>query len=179
LGFHTPLGIKAKSFIEAGKLVPDEVVLEMLFQRIGASDCLQGFLLDGFPRTIPQADALGAHLAAHVKDAAIIVLNLVVPDGVIVQRAEGRLTCRGCGMVYNKYSSPSKVSGQCDKCQGELYQRPDDAMSVVQERLKVYYEQSNPLVDYYTAKGLLKTISGEGARESVYQNLKKHVNFDA
>lgn len=171
----TPLGQKAKAFMDAGKLVPDEIVLDMLFKRIGESDCGAGFLLDGFPRTIPQADALAKHLA---QKADIMVLNLTVPDEVITKRAEGRLTCRACGNVHNKYFSAPKEAGKCDKCHGELYQRPDDALAVVQERLKVYYAQSNPLVAYYETKGMLKTVNGEGSRDSVYADLQSHVKFD-
>lgn len=173
---NTPLGQKAKAFMDAGKLVPDEIVLDMLFKRIENDDCKLGFLLDGFPRTIPQAEALATHLG---NAANMVVLNLDVPDDIITKRAEGRLTCRECGSVYNKYFSPPSNFDACDKCQGELFQRPDDKLEVVKERLKVYYNQTNPLVDYYKDKGLLTTINGDGDREVVYTNLKKNVKFDA
>lgn len=165
---NTPLGQKARTFIESGKLVPDEIVLDMLFKRVESSDCGKGFLLDGFPRTIAQAEALSKYLDS---DSKLIVINLAVPDDVITKRAEGRLTCRNCGNVHNKYFSPPKEGGKCDLCHGELFQRSDDSLPVVQERLKVYQLQSKPLVDYYSSKGVLTTINGEGAKEDVYNDL--------
>lgn len=166
---NTPLGQKARAFIEAGKLVPDEIVLDMFYERVEAPDCAGGFLLDGFPRTLAQAEALSNYLSPETK---MIVINLDVSDEIIMKRAEGRLTCRNCGNVHNKYFSPPKESGKCDLCQGELYQRSDDAHAVVEERLSVYNLQSKPLIDYYDDLGILTRINGEGARETVYADLK-------
>jgi len=168
IGKGTELGKKAKTFIDAGNLVPDEVVLDMLFDRVSRPDCAKGFLLDGFPRTIPQAEAFDKRFAGK---ANLVVLNLNVSNEAIVKRAEGRLTCRNCGSVYNKYFSPPAKDGVCDKCGGELYQRPDDAPEVVKERLKVYHTQTKPLIAYYEKKGLLTTVDGEAAPDVVYGKL--------
>lgn len=166
---NTDLGKRAKAFMNEGKLVPDELVLDMLFDRVSRSDCAKGYLLDGFPRTLPQAGALNKHLAA---DTDLIVLNLDVPDSVIVKRAEGRLTCKVCGNVHNRYFSPPEKEGVCDACQGELIQRPDDRTEVVQERLRVYHEQTQPLVEYYKKKGVLKTVDGTKSPDDVFLSLK-------
>ncbi len=170
LGQGTDLGKKAKAYMEAGKLVPDELVLDMLFDRVARPDCAKGYLLDGFPRTIPQAEALDKKLAAGTN---LVVLNLQVADEVIVKRAEGRLTCKKCGNIHHREFSPPVVEGTCDKCGGELFQRSDDTASVVKERLKVYHEQTEPLVDYYQKKGVLVNINGEKAPDAVYNDLMK------
>ncbi len=159
--------------IEAGRLVPDEIVLQMLYKRVEKNDCKNGFLLDGFPRTIAQAETLDNYISGK---ADLIVINLAVSDEAITKRAEGRLTCRACGTVHNKYFSPPKVEGKCDNCGGELYQRADDALEVVQERLRVYHAQSKPLIEFYSIKGMLSTINGEDSRDAVYAELKKAVN---
>lgn len=165
----TELGKRAKTFMNAGKLVPDEVVLDMLFDRVSRPDCAKGYLLDGFPRTLPQAEALDKHLAANTD---LIVLDLEVPDEMIVKRAEGRLTCKSCGSVYNKYFSPPAKEGVCDKCGGELVQRPDDKAEVVQERLRVYHDQTQPLVAYYDKKGVLTRVDGTKSPDEVFEALK-------
>ncbi len=169
----TPLGIEVQANIEAGRLVPDEIVLQMLYKRVEKNDCKNGFLLDGFPRTIAQAETLDNYISGK---ADLIVINLAVSDEAITKRAEGRLTCRACGTVHNKYFSPPKVEGKCDNCGGELYQRADDALEVVQERLRVYHAQSKPLIEFYSIKGMLSTINGEDSRDAVYAELKKAVN---
>ena len=170
----TELGKKAKAFMEAGKLVPDDLVLDMLFDRVSRPDCVKGYLLDGFPRTIPQAEALDKHLA---KESSVVVLNLEVADDVIVKRAEGRLTCKKCGNIHNKNFSPPAEEGVCDKCCGELFQRPDDAPAVVKERLKVYHDQTEPLVAFYKKKGVLTDINGENPPDVVFQDLMKQFNL--
>lgn len=167
---QTPLGIEVKAKIEAGQLISDEIVLKMLYKRVEDEDCISGYLLDGFPRTIAQAEALAKYIDGK---SDLIVINLAVSDEAITQRMEGRLTCKVCGNVQNKYFSPPKVKGQCDKCQGELYQRPDDALEVVQERLRVYHSLSKPLIEFYESQGMLTTINGEDARETVYAALRK------
>jgi adenylate kinase len=167
---NTDLGKKAKSFTEIGKLVPDEVVLDMLFERIKRNDCLSGFVLDGFPRTIPQARALDLKLANQAK---LIVLNLNVQDDLIVKRIEGRLSCKNCSQIYNKYYSPPLKPGLCDKCGSSLDQRLDDNKEVVKERLFIYHQQTKPLVDYYSIKGILSDINGENSPEVVSQHLFK------
>lgn len=168
----TELGKQAKTYMDAGKLAPDQLVLDMLFDRISRKDCVKGFLLDGFPRTVPQAEALDKRLDGKAK---LLVINLSASDSLIVKRIEGRRTCKSCAEIFNVYFSPPKIQGQCDRCQGELYQRPDDSAAVVQERLRVYNAQTKPLIGYYTQKGVLITVDGEASAESVYGNLIKLV----
>ena len=165
----TELGKKAKSFIEAGRLVPDEVVLDMLFDRVSRPDCANGYLLDGFPRTIPQAEAFGKHLDSRTK---IIALNLNVEDDTIVKRIAGRLTCKNCGNIQQK-SSNTEHADACHKCGGELYQRTDDKAEVVKERLRVYHEQTEPLIHFYEKQGVLFEINGENTPDQVFQDLLK------
>jgi adenylate kinase len=164
----TELGKRAKSYIDSGSLVPDALVLDMLFQRVAQPDAVKGYLLDGFPRTLPQAEALGKKLADN---AHVVVLNLDVQDSVIFKRAEGRLTCKQCGNVYHRELSPPKTADVCDRCGGNLYQRPDDTPAVVAERLNVYHTQTAPLIDYYAKKGVLMQIHGENSPEDVYRDL--------
>lgn len=171
----TELGKRAKTFMNAGKLVPDELVLDMLFDRVSRPDSAGGYLLDGFPRTLPQAEALEKHLAANTN---LTVLDLEVPDEVIVKRAEGRLTCKSCGNVHNKYFSPPEKEGVCDKCGGELMQRPDDKADVVQERLRVYHDQTQPLVEYYNRKGVLKRVDGTKSPDEVFSSLKDSLGIN-
>jgi adenylate kinase len=168
----TELGKKAKSFMDAGKLVPDELVLEMLYDRVSRPDCAKGYLLDGFPRTIPQAEALDRKLNGNVN---LIVLNLAVPDDAIFKRIEGRLSCAKCGNIQNKYFSPPEKPGICDKCGGELTQRADDKAEVVKERLRVYHEQTEPLIAYYTQKKVLATINGENPPDVVAKEMMKQI----
>lgn len=169
---NTELGKRAKTFMDAGKLVPDEVVLDMLFDRVSKPDCAKGYLLDGFPRTLPQAEALGKHLSS---DTHLIVLNLEVPDGVIVQRAEGRLTCQTCGNVHNKFFSPPAKEGICDKCGSQLSVRPDDRAEVVKERLSVYHSQTKPLIAYYEKQGVLDSVDGTQAPDDVFKALVEKI----
>lgn len=170
---NTDLGQKAKSFINAGKLVPDALVLDMLFDRVARADCRDGYLLDGFPRTIPQARALSTHLN---KGEHIIAINLPVPDEVIIKRISGRLSCPVCGAVYNRYFSPPKEEDVCDKCKGALMQRPDDSAEVVQERLRVYQEQTAPLIDFYQKQGILHTVDGRQDPELVLKLILEIIN---
>lgn len=172
----TPLGLKAKEFINAGKLVPDNLVLEMVDERVKASDCKSGFLLDGFPRTVPQAEAIEKKL---LNNANTFVLNLMVDDDIIIKRAEGRLLCKQCGAIYNSYFSPPKATGICDKCAGPLYHREDDRADVVKERLHVYNEQTKPLLNYYSKYHNLIHVNGDNQPELVFQELKTHINKGA
>lgn len=165
---NTELGQRAKTFMNAGKLVPDQLVLDMLFDRVSRPDCAKGYLLDGFPRTLAQAEAYEKNLAPGTQ---LVVLDLEVPDAVLVKRVADRLTCKDCGNVHNLTMTPPKKAGICDKCQGTLIQRPDDKAEVVQERLKVYHTQTQPLEAYYEAKGLLQRIDGTQTPDQVYQAL--------
>jgi adenylate kinase len=145
----------------------------MLFDRVSRPDCAHGYLLDGFPRTLAQAEALGKHLSPNTQ---LVVLNLDVPDDLIVKRAEGRLTCKNCGNIHNRYFSPPTVEGKCDKCEGELVQRPDDRAEVVEERLRVYHAQTKPLVDYYSKKGVLIQVDGTKSPDQVFNLLKERLS---
>lgn len=151
----TEMGIKAKSFIEAGKLVPDDVVIGIIKERLANEDCNNGFILDGFPRTIPQAEALD--------NMGIIidkVVDIDVPDENIVNRMSGRRVCKACGSSYHIENKKPKVDGVCDNCGGELQIRKDDAPETVLDRLNVYHEQTEPLKDYYAKCGKLRSVEG-------------------
>lgn len=163
----TELGKQAQQHMDAGRLVPDELVLAMLFDRVARPDCVDGYILDGFPRTLAQAEALDKHIAG----SSLQVFEVQVSDATIVERAAGRLTCKACGNTQHQRFSPPKVAGRCDKCGGELAQRPDDRAEVVRERLRVYHEQARPLVAYYARKGCLKPIDGERAPDVVFADL--------
>lgn len=164
---NTELGQKAKGYINAGKLVPDELVLDMLFERVSRPDSVKGYILDGFPRTIPQAEALDKYL----KGVQLKVFNLDVPDSVIMQRITGRLSCTQCGNIQHKEFSSPKEAGKCDKCGGQLTQRKDDSPEVVTERLKVYHAQTEPLIEYYQKQGKLTTIDGQQSPDEVYTDI--------
>ncbi len=168
IGNNTELGKEAKSYMDKGRLVPDELVLKMLFDRVAKPDCFSGYLLDGFPRTIPQAAALDRFL----KDKShTIALNLEVPDEVIVKRIEGRLTCKACGNIHHRDFSPPAKEGICDKCGSPLTQRADDKRDVVLERLRVYNEQTAPLISHYEKQGVLKSVNGNRAPTVVLGDL--------
>lgn len=163
----TPLGAQAKGFMEKGELVPDALVLDMLSARVSAPDCRAGYVLDGFPRTAVQAEALEPRLEGH----KVTVVNLEVADESIVQRAAGRLSCKQCGTVFHRESAPPRKEGTCDACGGELYTRSDDSPGVVRERLRVYREKTAPLVEFYSKRGRLKTIDGEQSPDAVFARL--------
>ena len=150
------VGLKAKSFIESGKLVPDEVVIDIIKERIAKDDCKDGFILDGFPRTIAQAEALDSMGVSIDR-----VLDINVADEVIASRLSGRRVCEACGSSYHLVSKKPAVEGVCDKCGGTLIQRKDDHPDTVADRLKVYHEQTEPLKAYYEKKGLLRVVDGQ------------------
>lgn len=153
---ESPLGKKAKSFTEAGKLVPDDVVIEIIKDRLSKSDCDNGFILDGFPRTIPQAEALESMGIKIDK-----VISIEVSDDVIVERMSGRRSCPDCGASYHVKYIPPKAEGICDKCGGELRQRSDDSPETVKERLRVYHNQTEPLISFYEDQGKLRVVKGQ------------------
>jgi adenylate kinase len=162
----TPLGVEAKRYMDAGQLVPDEVTINMVASRLGESDAGDGFLLDGFPRTTPQAVALDK-LLADFGSGLDLVLELVVDDDEVIRRLSGRRTCRGCGKIWHvEFDAPSK-EGLCDRCGGQLFQRDDDKAETVAERLLVYARDTAPLVDYYGAQGKLVGIDATGPVEDV------------
>jgi adenylate kinase len=168
----TPLGREAKQYYDKGDLVPDDVIVRMVAERFKQPDAAQGFILDGFPRTIAQADDLGLMLQSlGQKLDAVIYFEVSQPE--LVRRLTGRRLCRQCQTPYHLVSAPPKRDGVCDKCGGELYQRPDDAEATVLNRLQVYERQTAPLLDYYKGRGLLRTVSGEGAVETIRQVLRE------
>lgn len=155
----SPMGVKAKSFMDAGALVPDEVVVGIVEERLRKPDCDNGFILDGFPRTVPQADALAKTLDAMGKNLDAVV-SLEVDIEALVARLAGRRTCEACGAGYHVDYEPPAVEGVCDKCGGKLIQREDDKEATIRNRMAVYNEQTAPLVDYYRKAGLLMTVDG-------------------
>lgn len=155
----TELGLLAKSYMEAGKLVPDEITIKMILQRVSQPDCASGCLFDGFPRTLEQAKALDKAFAEQGKRIDKVIY-IKVPDEELVKRLSGRWICRNCQTPYHMISSPPKVPGRCDKCGGELYQRPDDAEETVRERLKVFSTQTMPIIDYYRKQNKLIEVDG-------------------
>lgn len=169
----TQLGLEAKGYINQGQLVPDTLVLKMLYERVSKEDCKEGYLLDGFPRTIPQAQSLDAALGSS---AHVIVLNLNVPDEVVIKRISGRLSCSICGNIQNLYYSAPLMEGKCDQCGGELQQRADDKVEVVKERLKSYEKQTSPLVGYYEKKGILYQVDGARNSEIIKKELLEILN---
>ncbi|KKM12652.1 adenylate kinase [Clostridiales bacterium PH28_bin88] len=156
----TELGRKAKEYMDAGQLVPDEVTIGIVRERLNEPDCAKGFLLDGFPRTVPQAEALDRILASTGRGLDA-VLNIEVPREKLVDRLTGRRVCRACGATYHVLFNPPKAGGVCDHCGGELYQRSDDTVETVENRLDVYERQTAPLIAYYRDKGLLQSINGD------------------
>lgn len=173
MALGTPIGVQAQEFIEAGHLVPDEVVFKMLFERVSHEDCAKGYLLDGFPRTVSQADFLFKELDHNVK---ILVVLLEVPDEEIVQRTVERLVCRDCGAIYNARVCPPSQPNICDECQGEVYRRSDDEESVIRERLNVYHTQTQPLIKYYKDRDCLKVFNGNQPLPQVYQELRSFID---
>jgi adenylate kinase len=166
----TELGQLVRSYIEQGQLVPDEVTIRMINQRIDEPDCVNGVVLDGFPRTTAQATALG-NLFESRGSKLERVLYIRVSEEELVQRLGGRILCRGCQTPYNLVSLPPKTSGLCDRCGGELYQRPDDTPEAVRNRIRVYLEETAPLIDYYREKGILREVDGEQKVDQVAKAL--------
>jgi adenylate kinase len=170
----TPMGLKAKTYMDKGELVPDEVVIGVVEERLAKPDLNKGFMLDGFPRTLPQAEALDKILQAQGKplDHAILV---DVPEEELVTRLSGRRTCKNaeCGMMYHVKFNPPTKEGICDKCGKELYQRDDDSEATVRERLTVYNKQTAPLIDYYQKKGLLRSVEGVGPIDRIFASIEK------
>ncbi|MBO5373112.1 MAG: adenylate kinase [Lachnospiraceae bacterium] len=163
----TELGNKAKTYMDQGLLVPDELVVELVADRIVKDDCKNGFVLDGFPRTIPQAEALDAALE-KMGEKMDYAIDVDVPDENIVNRMSGRRACLNCGATYHIVTIPTKVEGICDKCGNEVVLRADDQPETVQKRLTVYHEQTQPLIDYYSNQGILKSVDGTLLMDDVF-----------
>jgi hypothetical protein len=164
----TELGKKAKSYMDKGQLVPDELTLDLIMDRFKEDDCKNGYVLDGFPRTIPQAEALDAALKAN-GEKVDFAIDVDVPDENIVKRMGGRRACVNCGATYHIVYSPTKVEGKCDKCGEELIVRDDDKPETVLSRLEVYHNQTQPLIDYYNEQGILKTVDGTVDMKDVFK----------
>ena len=168
----TALGKDAKAYMDAGKLVPDDVIVGMMESRLAEADCSEGFMLDGFPRTIAQAEALDKMLSAHgIKLDAVV--SLEVDDDTVVSRLTSRRVCKKCGEIYNTVLKPTAKEGVCDKCGGEVVQRDDDKESVIRNRLAVFHTQTAPLIEYYTQKGLLIAVDATGGKDAVLRILEK------
>ena len=164
----TELGKKAKTYMDQGLLVPDELVVDLVVDLVNQEDCADGYVLDGFPRTIPQAEALTKALASQGQKLDYAI-DVDVPDENIVRRMSGRRACVGCGATYHLEYAPTKKEGICDVCGGELILRDDDKPETVEKRLGVYHEQTQPLIDYYTNAGILKRVDGTVDIEEVFQ----------
>ncbi len=170
----TPMGLKAKAFMDQGELVPDDVVIGVVEERLTKPDLDKGYMLDGFPRTVGQAQALDKILASQSKGLNHVVL-VDVPDEELVKRLSGRRTCRNseCGKMYHVMFNPPKKEGICDACGSELYQRVDDSEVTIRERLSVYNSQTAPLIDYYDNKGLLRRVEGVGPIDQIFASIQK------
>jgi adenylate kinase len=167
---QTPMGVKAKSFMDSGALVSDEVVVGIVEERLAKPDCAKGFILDGFPRTVVQADALGSMLEKLGKSIDHVI-SIEVDKVELLERITGRRTCRNCGKGYHVRFDPPRTAGVCDECGGELYQREDDSEDTMRNRLDVYERQTAPLISYYDSKSLLRSVKGTGAIEEIQQRL--------
>jgi len=166
----TPLGLEAKKYMDAGALVPDDLVVRLVVGRLSEPDAKNGALLDGFPRTTAQAEALSAFLAEAGRQVACC-LSLEVPDDTLLARLSGRRICRNCGLGYHLSFSPPPADGRCGRCGGEIYQREDDREETLKKRLDVYHRQTSPLIHWYGDHGLLKAVDGEGPVEEVTKRI--------
>lgn len=169
---ETELGLKAKSFMDKGELVPDEVTNGIVKERLQAEDTKNGFLLDGFPRTQAQAEVLDK-IMAELNRSIDAVINIEVNPDILMQRLTGRYICRNCGATYHKTNNPTKVEGTCDRCGShEFYQREDDKPETVENRIQINLEQSKPILDYYNAKGILRNVDGESDIDQLFSNIQ-------
>ncbi|AEE15212.1 Adenylate kinase [Thermodesulfobium narugense DSM 14796] len=171
----TPLGKEAKSYMDKGELVPDSVVIGLIKERLQEPDTENGFILDGFPRNVSQAKELDS-LLGDLGKPLDVALVLDVPFEDLMKRLTGRRTCKSCGQMYNIYFSPPKVEGKCDVCGGELYQRADDNEETIKKRLEVYQSSTEPLIEYYRNKGILKVVEGTGDINAIYRKILVQLN---
>lgn len=172
---NTPLGIKAKEFMDKGLLVPDDVTVAMVKNRLEEDDCKKGYMLDGFPRTIPQAEALDEVLAKSGENLDC-ALSITSDYSILTERIVGRRVCKTCGATYHVVNSPSSKEGVCDKCDGVLYQRDDDKAETVTKRLQEYDQKTQPLIAYYTKKGILKEVDGQKPIDEVSREVVEILN---
>ena len=167
---NTPLGQEAKKYMDEGKLVPDELTVKILLDRVAQDDCKNGYVLDGFPRTIPQAEVLDQELT-KLNDQIDYAIDVDVPDENIVKRMSGRRACLTCGATYHIEHIPPKQEGICDKCGSELVQRDDDKEETVKRRLEVYRDETMPLVEYYTANNKIRNVQGKGSVDDIFNEI--------
>ncbi len=170
----TPLGVKAKNYLDEGLLVPDELVVQIVNDRLDQDDCRNGFLLDGFPRTVAQAKALDSYLEKNNLNLDL-VLNIHVEKDTLIKRAIGRRVCKSCGATYHIDFQPVQIDGICDSCGGNVVQRDDDKKETAEKRIQVYMDETQPLIEYYQSKSLLKTINGEQEISQVTDDIMKEV----
>jgi adenylate kinase len=171
----THLGRKAKRYMDRGKLVPDDVMIGIIRERLQQPDCGLGFILDGFPRTIAQAEAL-SELLKSIQTPLDYVINMEVPVEEVLRRMSGRLTCQNCGMMYNLMLDPPKTPGRCDSCGGPLIHRADDRVETVHERLGIYRQSTKPLIEHYRTQSILKTIDGTGTIDEIAKRIAEAVS---
>ena len=171
---NTPLGQKAQEYMNKGELVPDQLVVDIALDRLGKDDCKNGFLLDGFPRTVFQADALDKFLKDKGKGIDLVI-NIEVEDKMLIERLDARRVCPTCAATYNVIGMPPKKEGICDKCNDTLIQRKDDKKETVGNRIEVYHEQTSPLIDYYKEKGLIKDFDGMIGADALFDEIVKAI----
>ena len=171
---ETSLGEKAQKFMTVGKLVPDSVILDMMKKRLIEGDCSNGYILDGFPRTIPQAEGLN-DLLNEMNNNLDHVVVMDVPDNLIITRLSNRRSCKGCGQVYNLIFEPPANAGKCNDCNEELYLREDDNSATIQERLTVFHQQTEPVIKYYSNQGIAKVIDSKGSIDSIRTAIIKNI----
>lgn len=169
---HTPLGETAQGYINKGLLVPDDVTIGLVKERLSQADCDKGFLLDGFPRTLEQADAL-TKMSEEIGRSVNHVLNIEVPESILIDRISGRRVCKVCGAPYHVRNLKPKVEGVCDLCGGELYQRKDDNEETLKERLNAYHKQTEPLIEYYSKLGVVRDLDGTKDLDILFEDIKK------
>ena len=172
----TSLGKAAKKFMNSGQLVPDSLILDMMKKRLTEPDCNKGYVLDGFPRTIPQAEGLD-YLLKGMKQQLDYVLVMNVPDNLIITRLSNRRSCKGCGQVYNLTFKPPSIAGKCNICSEELYLREDDNPATIQQRLSVYHQQTIPVIKYYTDQGLTNVIDSKGTIDEIRANILQNITL--
>ena len=167
---NTNLGKDAQEFMNSGQLVPDSIILDMMKERLTNQDCDNGFILDGFPRTIPQAEGLD-YLLKSMKEQLDYVIVMDVPDNLIITRLSNRRSCKECGQVYNLIFEPPAIAGKCNNCSEDLFLRPDDNPAIIQQRLTVYHQQTKPVIKYYSNQGLTDVIDSKGTIDEIRSNI--------
>ena len=174
LNNNTSMGKKAQKFMNSGQLVPDSIILDMMQKRLTEQDCKNGYILDGFPRTIPQAEGLD-YLLKGVNQQLDHVIVMDVPDNLIITRLSNRRSCKGCGQVYNLVFEPPAIAGKCNNCSEELYLREDDNPAIIQQRLTVYRQQTKPVIKYYSDQRLTKVIDSKGTIDEIRSDILKNI----